>query len=133
MQYLNWYLKPPGYYPDWLLGLWSKKKDCMVGFVVAVPVNVIVEGEKVSAARIASLCIRRTLRKLGMDTYLKVELARRVRSKGIKLSIYASGFQARSFPDPIRSIYSWAKNLNVEDLLYFGWLNDRKDETRRCE
>ena len=47
-EFLKWALNPPGFFPDWIVGVRAKSK--LMGFISAIPVNMIVNGKSVRMA-----------------------------------------------------------------------------------
>lgn len=125
VSYLSWYLQAPGSKPEWLLGVRSKHTKMLVGFIAAVPVNICVEGEIVSAARITLLCVKPTFRNRKMASSLKREITKRVKlDEGVKHAIYSCEIIPQSSPKPFRSFKAWCACISVEDLIEFGFCTE---------
>jgi glycylpeptide N-tetradecanoyltransferase len=58
---LRWALTPPGYRPEWLVGIRDQNKS-LVASITGVPVTVLVEDDKLKMAEINFLCVHKTHR-----------------------------------------------------------------------
>ena len=75
--FLQWALTPPGYRPEWLVGV-RNKDGMLVASITGVPVTVLVEEDKIKMAEINYLCVHKSIRELKMASYLITEVTRRV-------------------------------------------------------
>lgn len=57
IDFLKWALCPPGFYNDWLVIVKVKKSQKIVGFITAIPLNIIVEGQSVKMAEVLKFFI----------------------------------------------------------------------------
>ena len=60
--FLQWALHPPGFYPQWHVGVRVSGSGKLVGFITGVPANVQVAGKVLSVAEINFLCVHKKLR-----------------------------------------------------------------------
>lgn len=58
---MRWALTPPGYRPEWLVGIRDSEKR-LVGSITGVPVAVLVEDDKIKMAEINFLCVHKIVR-----------------------------------------------------------------------
>lgn len=76
-EFLRWALTPPGYRPEWLVGVRNDKKE-LVASITGVPVTVLVESEKIKMCEINFLCVHKGYREFRMTPLLISEVTRRV-------------------------------------------------------
>ena len=46
-EFLRWALNPPGYYPDWIVGIREEEKNILYAFISGIPVHMTVLGKPV--------------------------------------------------------------------------------------
>ena len=44
IDFLRWALLPPGYKPEWLVGVRAGKKRALYGMITGIPVNMVLNG-----------------------------------------------------------------------------------------
>ena len=76
-EFLQWALTPPGYRPEWLVGVRNENKQ-LVASITGVPVTVLVEKDQIKMAEINFLCVHKSIRELKMASFLITEVTRRV-------------------------------------------------------
>ena len=74
--FLRWALNPPGYIPDWIVGIRGNGKIC--GFISAIPVSMVANGVSIQMAEVNFLCVHKSLRDKRMTPQLIREVTRRV-------------------------------------------------------
>lgn len=89
--FLRWALNPPSYFIEWIVGVKVIKSGKLVGFITAIPLNVIVEGLKVKMAEVNFLCVHKKMRKHRLAPVLIKEITRRVNLKNVWQAIYTAG------------------------------------------
>ena len=62
VEFLKWALTPPGYKPDWLIGVRGGAKKRLYGFISGIPVHLNCMGKLVTMAEINFLCVHKSLR-----------------------------------------------------------------------
>lgn len=98
-EFLVWALTPPGYYPEWMIGVRVKKNQKLVGFISGIPVHLHVElllilnqhittsnkvrENKIKMAEINFLCVHKKLRANRLSPVLIKEVTRRVHLKNM--------------------------------------------------
>lgn len=60
-EFLKWALTPPGYRPEWLVGVRDEKKE-LVASITGVPVTTLTEADKIKMAEINFLCVHKKYR-----------------------------------------------------------------------
>jgi hypothetical protein len=82
-EFLKWALLPPGFCPDWHLGVRVAHNRKLVGFITGVPAEVSVRGKLVRMVEINYLCVHKKLRSKRLAPVLiKVRLSSAVRDFG---------------------------------------------------
>lgn len=76
--FLRWALTPPGYKPEWLVGVRAGKKKKLFGMITGIPVLMNIKGKDVMCAEINFLCVHKTLREKRLAPVLIKEITRRV-------------------------------------------------------
>jgi len=60
--FLQWALTPPGFHPNWHVGVRNTKTGALWGCITAIPVLMRVYGKVISMAEINFLCVHKKLR-----------------------------------------------------------------------
>ena len=89
IDFLRWALNPPGYIPDWVIGVRAKGK--LTGFITAIPVSLVVNGVSIQMAEVNFLCVHKKIRSLRLTPVLIREITRRVNLRNQWQAIYTSG------------------------------------------
>ena len=61
-EFLQWALHPPGYFPEWHVGVRVTGSGKLVGFITGVPAVISMAGREVKVAEINFLCVHKKLR-----------------------------------------------------------------------
>ena len=97
-EFLRWALLPPGYKPDWLIGVRAGPKRKLFGCITGIPVTMYLNGVKVICAEINFLCVHKKLRAKRLAPILIKEITRRVNRCNIWQAVYTAG---ATIPTPI--------------------------------
>lgn len=108
-EFLRWALLPPGYNPDWLIGVRAGPKRKLFGCITGIPVTMYLNGRKVNCAEINFLCVHKKLRAKRLAPILIKEITRRVNRCDIWQAIYTAG---ATIPTPITGAQYWHRSLN---------------------
>ena len=76
IDFLRWALNPPGYNPEWIIGVRGGRSLC--GFITAIPVTMVLNGRTVEMAEVNFLCVHKKLRDKRLTPVLIREVTRRV-------------------------------------------------------
>lgn len=132
-QFLLWALKPPGWYKDWHVGVRvaGKKKDAnskgrLVAFISAVPVQLRVRSNMMSASEVNFLCVHKKLRSKRLAPVLIKEITRQCHLKGIFQAIYTGGVV---LPTPISTCRYYHRSLNVPKLVEIRFTSVPRNST----
>ena len=108
-EFLRWSLLPPGYKPEWLVGVRAGPKKKLYGCITGIPVTMKLNGIEVKCAEINFLCVHKKLRAKRLAPILIKEITRRVNRCNIWQAIYTAG---ATIPTPIAGTQYWHRNLN---------------------
>ncbi|KAF7294860.1 Glycylpeptide N-tetradecanoyltransferase [Mycena indigotica] len=117
-EFLQWALKPPGYYKEWHVGVRVSSNQKLVAFISGVPITIRVRNKVFAAAEINYLCIHKKLRSKRLAPVLIKEVTRQVHLQGIFQAIYTAGVV---IPTPISTCRYNHRPLNVPKLLEVGF------------
>ena len=81
IDFLRWALNPPGFHPEWIIGV--RGQDKLTGFITAIPVSMNLNGERVQMAEVNFLCVHKKLRDKRLAPALIREVTRRVNLRNI--------------------------------------------------
>lgn len=125
--FLKWALKPPGYLKDWHLAV--RRKNTIVGFISAIPADIVVHGKTHKMVEINFLCVHANLRKNRLAPVLILEITRRVNVQGRFQAVYTAGI---TIPTPLASCQYWHRSLNPKKLIdvEFSYLKKRMNLQR---
>jgi glycylpeptide N-tetradecanoyltransferase len=117
-EFIKWALNPPGFVPEWILGVRSTEKKTLFAFISGVPVHMTVSGKEVLMAEINFLCGHKGLRANRLAPVLIKEITRRVNLCDIWQAVYTAG---KTLPTPIATAQYWHRNLNFRKLVDIGF------------
>ncbi|KAJ7111525.1 N-myristoyl transferase [Mycena crocata] len=117
-EFLQWALKPPGYFKEWHVGVRVSSNKKLVAFISGVPITLRVRGKVFTASEINYLCIHKKLRSKRLAPVLIKEVTRQVHLQGIFQAIYTAGVV---LPTPISVCRYNHRALNVSKLLEVGF------------
>jgi glycylpeptide N-tetradecanoyltransferase len=118
VQFLRWALQPPGYFPDWHIGVRAKASKKLVAFITGIPARVHVHGKLVFMAEINFLCIHKKLRAKRLAPVMIKEVTRRIHLENIWQATYTAGVV---LPVPIATCQYWHRSLNPKKLIDVGF------------
>lgn len=129
VQFLRWALKPPGFLPQWHLGVRVKGTNKLVGFITGIPANIQVYDANVNMVEINFLCVHKKLRSKRLAPVLIKEITRRVNKENIWQAVYTAGVV---LPRPVSECRYHHRSLNPKKLIDVGFshLGPRMTMTR---
>ncbi|KAD0423214.1 hypothetical protein R6Q59_028731 [Mikania micrantha] len=116
--FLQWALRPPGYYRSWHIGVRVKLSKKLVAFVTGVPAKIRVKDTIVDMAEINFLCVHKKLRSKRLAPVMIKEVTRRVHLENIWQATYTAGVV---LPTPISTCQYWHRSLNPKKLIDVGF------------
>ncbi|GAA5990097.1 hypothetical protein JCM11641_007066 [Rhodosporidiobolus odoratus] len=120
-EFIEWALKPPGYVPEWHVGIrlaTSEQKGKLVGFISGVPMDLRVRNATKRNTEINFLCVHKKLRSKRLAPLLIQEVTRRTHLKGIFQALYTAG---TFLPTPVSRCQYYHRNLNPPKLVKLGF------------
>lgn len=112
--FLKWALQPPGWLPEWHIGVRVVKSGLLVGFISAIPGHVRIYEKTEKIVEINFLCVHKKLRSKRVAPVLIREVTRRVNLTGIFQAVYTAGVV---LPKPIATCRYWHRSLNPKKLI----------------
>ncbi|KAL0041757.1 hypothetical protein WJX79_003570 [Trebouxia sp. C0005] len=116
--FLQWALQPPGYRPEWHIGVRVNGNNKLVGFITAVPATVCIRGNAKGMVEINFLCVHKKLRSKRLTPLLIKEITRRVNLTDIWQAAYTAG---AVLPKPVSTTQYWHRSLNPKKLISVGF------------
>lgn len=118
-EFLQWALQPPGFIPDWHIGvrLTSGKKS-LVGFISGIPVQIKVHDTFKRMAEINFLCVHKKLRNKRLAPVLIKEITRRINLEGVWQAVYTAGVVLSK---PVATNCYYHRCLNPKKLIEIGF------------
>ena len=120
--FLTWALQPPGFQPEWHVGVRAAPAGRLVAFITGVPAKVRVrgspDGKAVPMAEINFLCVHKKLRSKRLAPVLIKEVTRRVNLCGVWQAAYTAGVV---LPKPLAVCRYWHRSLNPKKLIEVGF------------
>ena len=89
--FLKWALQPPGFRPEWLVGVRVAGGGKLVAFITGVPATIRVVARSMRMAEINFLCVHKKLRSKRLAPLLIKEVTRRVNLCDIWQASYTAG------------------------------------------
>ncbi|KAF5840192.1 Myristoyl-CoA:protein N-myristoyltransferase, N-terminal domain-containing protein [Dunaliella salina] len=116
--FLRWALSPPGFTTDWLVGVRASTNSKLVGFISAIPVDMVVNGKEIKMVEINFLCVHKKLRSKRLAPVLIKEITRRVNLHNIWQAAFTAG---ALLPRPIATCRYWHRSLSPKKLIDIGF------------
>ena len=116
--FLTWALQPPGFVPDWHVGVRTVPGGKLVAFISGVPARVRVKAASLPMAEINFLCVHKKLRSKRLAPVLIKEVTRRVHLQDVWHAAYTAGVV---LPKPIAVCRYWHRSLNPKKLIEIGF------------
>ncbi|KAG6814496.1 hypothetical protein H0H92_000021 [Tricholoma furcatifolium] len=113
-EFLQWALKPPGYFKEWHVGVRVSSNKKLVAFISGVPLRLLVREHQFPVAEINYLCVHKKLRSKRLAPVLIKEVTRRVHLEGIFQAIYTAGVVV---PTPVSVCRYYHRLLNIPKLI----------------
>lgn len=128
-EFLEWALRPPGYFKSWHVGVRVKTSKKLVAFITGIPVNMRVRDEVVKMAEVNFLCVHKKLRSKRLAPVLIKEVTRRIHLESIWQAAYTAGVL---LPTPVTTAQYWHRTLNPKKLIDVGFsrLSERMTMSR---
>uniref|UniRef100_A0A7N0V9G2 Glycylpeptide N-tetradecanoyltransferase n=1 Tax=Kalanchoe fedtschenkoi TaxID=63787 RepID=A0A7N0V9G2_KALFE len=118
MEFLQWALRPPGYFKSWHIGVRVKTSRKLVAFITGIPARIRVRNEVIQMAEINFLCVHKKLRSKRLAPVMIKEVTRRVHLENIWQAAYTAGVV---LPTPITTCQYWHRSLNPKKLIDVGF------------
>lgn len=113
-EFLAWAVQPPGWRPDWIIGVRTTSNKKLVAFISAIPADIVVFGRKIKMVEINFLCVHQKLRDKRLAPILIKEITRRVNLTDIWQASFTAG---KVLPRPISRAQYHHRNLNPKKLI----------------
>lgn len=128
-EFLQWALRPPGYYGSWHVGVRAKESKRLVAFISGIPVNMRVRDQVVKMAEVNFLCVHKKLRSKRLTPVMIKEVTRRIHLENIWQAAYTAGIL---LPTPVTTAQYWHRTLNPKKLIDVGFskLSERMTMSR---
>ncbi|KAI8052247.1 acyl-CoA N-acyltransferase [Syncephalis plumigaleata] len=105
--FIDWALKPPGWLPDWHLGVRVASNNKLVAFISGIPIDLRIRKDTQRIVEINFLCV-----------------TRRVHLKGIFRAVYTAGVV---LPRPTATCRYYHRSLNPKKLVDIGFSHLPRD------
>lgn len=118
-KFLMWALTPPGYHPQWHVGVRQTSNNRLRGFITGVPAKVRIKKKFTQKmAEINFLCVHKKLRAKRLTPVLIKEVTRRVNRLDQWQAVYTAGIV---LPKPVSKCRYWHRSLNPKKLIDIGF------------
>ena len=112
--FLTWALTPPGYLPQFHLGVRSSKSNRLMAFITGVPAKVRVHDITKDMVEVNFLCVHKKLRSKRLAPVLIKEITRRVNHTGVYQAVYTAGVV---LPGHVASCRYYHRTLDAKKLV----------------
>ena len=113
--FLKWALQPPGYFPEWHVGVRQSNSGKLRALITGIPVHVAVHGISPKVmCEINFLCVHKKLRSKRVAPVLIQEVTRRVNRRDIWQAVYTAGVV---LPKPVAHARYWHRSINPQKLI----------------
>lgn len=117
-EFLRWALTPPGYKPDWIVGVRSAKGGRLFASITGIPAEISSYGRHVPMCEINFLCVHKKLRSKRLAPVLIKEVTRRVNLTGVWQATYTAGVV---LPKPVARCQYWHRSIQPKKLIEVGF------------
>ncbi|KAJ1654170.1 glycylpeptide N-tetradecanoyltransferase [Dispira simplex] len=117
-EFLQWGLKPPGWKPQWNIGVKVTTSKRLVAFISGIPVTLKVRSHTKRMVEINFMCVHKKLRSKRLAPVLIKEITRRVNVGGIFQAVYTAG---AVLPTPLSVCRYYHRSLNPKKLVETGF------------
>ncbi|KAL8492547.1 hypothetical protein ACS0TY_023946 [Phlomoides rotata] len=117
-EFLQWGLRPPGYFQSWHIGVRVNASKKLVAFITAIPVKMRVRDEVVQMAEVNFLCVHKKLRSKRLTPLMIKEVTRRVHLENVWQAAYTAGVLLST---PVTACQYWNRTLNPKKLIDVGF------------
>ncbi|KAL7559851.1 hypothetical protein ACA910_017455 [Epithemia clementina (nom. ined.)] len=117
-EFLVWALTPPGWNPDWLVGVYNEKTHKLMAFISGVPATLQIYQRVVPTVEINFLCVHKKLRSKRLAPVLIKEITRRANVRGIFQAVYTAG---TVLPVPVATARYYHRSLHPKKLVHVGF------------
>lgn len=114
--FLRWSLTPPGYLPEWHIGV--RREGTLVAFISAIPLRMNVYGANIRMVEINYLCVAKGLRSVRLAPLLIKEITRRVNRQDIWQATFTAGIL---IPRPVCKAQYYHRSLSPRKLIAIGF------------
>lgn len=116
--FIQWAMMPPGFKPEWHVGVRVATSRRLVAFIGATPAALVVHGDPITGVEVNFLCVHKKLREKRLAPVLIREVTRRCNLAGIFQASYTAGVV---IPKPVGRCQYWHRSLNVKKLIEVGF------------
>jgi glycylpeptide N-tetradecanoyltransferase len=116
--FIQWAMMPPGFKPDWHVGVRVATSRRLVAFIGATPAALVVHADPIAGVEVNFLCVHKKLREKRLAPVLIREVTRRCNLAGIFQASYTAGVV---IPKPVGRCQYWHRSLNVKKLIEVGF------------
>lgn len=116
--FLRWATTPPGFKPDWMVGVRKRNDKKVLAFISGIPCNIRVGDKTLLLCEINFLCVHKMLRSKRLAPILIKEVTRRVNLCDIWQAVYTAGIE---LPKPIATCQYFHRSLNPQKLVSIGF------------
>ena len=116
--FLMWALTPPGYDPEFHLGVRSARSGRLMALITGVPARVRAYASERDMVEINFLCVHKKLRSKRLAPVLIKEITRRVNLTGVFQAVYTAGVV---LPVPVSTCRYFHRSLNPRKLVDIGF------------
>ena len=115
-EFLNWALHPPGWKPEWHIGVRRKTENgsLLVAFISATPLTLLAYEKSLPMVAVDFLAVHQGLRGKFMAPLLIKEITRRVNLKGTFQAVFTCG---KELTQPYTSSQYFHRLINYEKLV----------------
>ena len=119
-EFLSLVLKAPGWSPFLGIGLKYKRSEKLIGIIISMPKEIVINGNMFCAPEINFLCLDKKLRNKRFVNMVIKQIERRLNLIGVKKAIYTTGL---NLPKSIFSCNYYHYPINKHKLIAFGYLS----------
>jgi len=125
-EFLKWALQPPGWKPQWHLGVRVKSNNKLVAFISGIPATLRIHKHEQLLVEINFLCVHKKLRSKRLAPVLIKEVTRLIHLEGIFQALYTAGVH---LPKPISVCRYYHRSLNPKKLIECQFSHLRRNKT----
>lgn len=124
--FLRWALTPPGWNPEFAVGIRATESQKLLAFISGIPANLVVREAEIKAVEINFLCVHKKLRSKRLAPVMIKEVTRRVNLTEVWQALFTA---ATIIPTPVSTAQYYHRVIDWSKLYEVGFAHLPENST----